>query len=78
MYLTTDEGLKIQRAFYTSEIDYSQYSPKTGELYLKMLGKTDVKTSVFVYTDNGDTVNEELVEIPVFEGETEKTVIMPK
>ena len=78
MYLTTDDGLKIQRAFYTSEIDYSQYSPKTGELYLKMLGKTDVKTTVFVYTDNGDTVNEELVEIPVFEGETEKTVIMPK
>lgn len=74
MYLTTDDGLKIQRSFYTSEISGSSYSPKTGELQLKMSGRTDVKTNVFVYTDNGDTVHEALVEIPVFEAEATKTL----
>lgn len=70
IYLTTDDGLKIQRAFYTSGISDSRYDPKTGELQIKMSGKTDVKTNVFVYTDNDHTVNEKLVEIPVFENET--------
>lgn len=74
IYLTTDDGLKIQRAFYTSEISDSHYSPKTGVLQVKISGKTDVKTSVFVYTDNGDTVIEELVEIPAFEKETTQVV----
>lgn len=77
-YLTTDDGLKIQRAFYTSEISDSQYNSKTSELQLIISGKSDVKTNVFVYTDNGDTVHEKLVEIPAFEEETTQVVKLPK
>ncbi|MPM90966.1 hypothetical protein SDC9_138089 [bioreactor metagenome] len=72
--LTTDEALKILRAFNTSEIQECAYDIKTGELSVKMSGETDIQTSVFVYTDDGGTVNEKLVEIPVFQNSVKQIV----
>jgi len=73
-YLTTDDAVKMVRAYSTSEIQNGVYDRKSGELILKMSGKTDVPTGVFVYTDNHGSVNEKFVEIPVFENELLQTV----
>ena len=43
-----------------------------------MTGDTDVPTSVFVYTDNGKMINEDLVEIPVFQNEVSKSFKLSK
>ncbi|MDU1891232.1 MAG: hypothetical protein E6767_11120 [Dysgonomonas sp.] len=69
VYITTDDGVKILRAFNTSEIRNCEYSSNSGKLTLKMSGKTDVPTSVYVYTDNEDGITERLLEIPTFQNE---------
>ena len=74
--LTTDEALKILRAFQTSEIQNAVYDQKSGKVSLQMKGKTDVPTSVFVYTDQDETVREELIEIPVFQNELSKGFVL--
>ena len=68
-FLTTDEGIRLVRAFTTSEIRNSGFNKKTGELNIKMAGETDIETSVFVYTEKEGDIIENEVEIPVFKNE---------
>ena len=71
VYLTTDDAVRIVRAYQTSEIQNGLYDQKSGTVKIKMSGKTDVPTGVYFYTDNKGSVNEKLIEIPVFQNETE-------
>ena len=71
LYLTTDDALQMLRAYWTSEIQEGVYVQKSGELKIKMYGKTDVPTGVYVYTDHNGSVDEKFVEIPVFQDEIE-------
>lgn len=75
---TTDDALTILRAFQTSEIQNAAYDKKTGKVTVQMKGKTDVPTSVFVYTNNDETVMEELIEIPVFQDEVSQVFQLSK
>lgn len=73
VYLTTDEALKIVRAFHTSEIQTSEYNVTTGEVKVIMTGETDIQTSVYVYTEVDNAIIEKLIEIPPFKSEISKT-----
>ncbi len=78
VYMTTDEGLKILRAYHTSTIEASSYDPGTGKMQIIMSGHTDVPTSVSVYTESNDEVEEMRVDIPVFEDEIKVELWMNK
>ncbi len=68
--LTTDEALKTLRAFRNSEVQSVGYNRNKNEVTIRIKGKTDVATSVFVYTEHQGNIIEMLVEIPEFENET--------
>ena len=78
IYLNTDDALLVARAYLTSEIQDCTYDRKSGSLMIKMSGKTDVPTGVYVYTDVGGSVNEKFVEVPVFQNEMSQTIQLPE
>lgn len=78
IYLNTRDALKYIRALHTSEIQNCIYNENSGELTIEMTGETDVPTSVFVYTDNGVMINEELVEMPAFQNEVSQAFKLSK
>ncbi len=64
--LTTDEALRILRAFQTSKIQSCSYDRKSGNLIVKIAGETDVPTSIYLYTEKDGMITEKLLEIPAF------------
>ncbi len=78
IYISTDDGVKILRAFYTSEIYNCEYDRNSENLTLEMTGATDVPTSVYVYTDNGNTIIEKLIEVPAFQDKASHTFQLSK
>ena len=69
VYLTTDDALKMVRAFQTSEIKTCDYRERVGQLEVKISGEADVPTSVSVYTGNEEDIKETRIEIPAFKNE---------
>lgn len=72
--LTIDDALFLLRAFYTSEIQSCIYYNDSNEFTINMSGKTDVPTSVYIYTDVDGEISEELVKIPAFQNYFSKTI----
>lgn len=78
IFKTTDEALRILRAFHTSDLSDAQYNETKQQLSLKLVGETDVPTSVFVYTDDGESVVEKMVEIPIIKNDLTQLVQLSK
>jgi len=78
VYLTTDDAVKMVRAYSTSEIQDCEYDRKSGTLRIKMSGEANVPTGVYVYTYNKGSIGEKFVEIPVFHNEMMQIVQLTK
>lgn len=78
IFKTTDEALRILRAFHTSDLSDAQYNETKQQLSVKLIGETDVPTSVFVYTDDGESVVEKMVEIPIIKDEATQLIQLSK
>lgn len=75
IYLTTDDALKIVRAYRSSKLASCTYDRSAHTVKAELTGDTDVPTSFYLYSDDGDSIGSQLVEVPVF---SEKTIIEAK
>jgi hypothetical protein len=79
IYVTIDYACQYVRATYTSDISFGTFDPATGELRTTLTGETDLPTQFYLFTEEGGAIQEEMVEVPVFNGSTEvvHTIIGP-
>ncbi len=75
IYMTTDDALKLVRAHRTSKLASCMYDPSARTVKAELTGITDVPTSFYLYSADGDGIGSQLIEVPVF---SEKTIIEAK
>ena len=69
--LTLDEGVRYTRAVRTSHFRSCSFDEQTGQLIARFTGKTDLPTHFYLFTGEGEAIDSTLVEVPVFDGQTE-------
>ena len=74
IYVTLDYGLQYARAMHTSEIAGSTYDSSTNLLTVTFDGSTDISTMFYLFTEQGDTIVDFMVNVPTFSGSTSVNV----
>ncbi len=77
--VSLDYACQYARAIKTSNITTSQYNPLTGQITVTLGGKTDLETKFYLFTDVAGSIQQNLVNVPVFNGSTQviSTVAAP-
>lgn len=76
IYMTLDDGIRYVRATRTSRMQSCSLRigtsdhPGGGEVEATFLGSADVPTHFYLFTEEGEEINSQLVGIPSFDGRT--------
>jgi hypothetical protein len=73
-YPTMDEGLRIVRSFATSGIAAATCNTAGKVVTLGMEGHTDIPTTCYLFTEEGSTIIQKLIDVPAFENELSLTI----
>jgi hypothetical protein len=73
MYMTREESLKIVRATKTSKLEEIQINKRQGTIRTKLSGNSDVKSYFYLFTESGNQIKQQIVEIPEFTDKIEIT-----
>lgn len=66
IYVTYDHAARYVRALKTSRLAGASYDAATNRLSIRFDGTSDVATSVYLFTGNGESIEHRLVEVPAF------------
>jgi hypothetical protein len=69
VFLKSEDSLKTVKAQYDSKLISSLYEAKTHRLITSFIGKTDISTNFYLYTDSAGSLKSEMIKIPPFDNE---------
>ena len=68
MMTTIDDALKIVRAHKTSQLREAEFKRKKDQVNISLVGKTDIKSFVYLFCGENEHISQRLIEIPEFRG----------
>jgi hypothetical protein len=69
--------VRYTRAVRTSHFHSCSFDEKTGQIIARFTGKTDLLTHFYLFTGDGEAIDSTLVEVPVFDGQTDVAYRIP-
>lgn len=74
MLMTMDDALKIVRAHKTSHLKEVEFQKKKDLVDISLVGDTDTKSYVYLFTGEKENISQRLIEIPEFKVSTNVVV----
>ncbi|MGQ9680916.1 MAG: hypothetical protein ACUVX9_00100 [Anaerolineae bacterium] len=67
IYVTLDEGMRYVRATHTSRLESCTYHSTPRELIAVLSGQADVRTHLWLFTENRGEIEQRLLDVPPFD-----------
>ncbi|MBN1873599.1 MAG: tandem-95 repeat protein, partial [Anaerolineae bacterium] len=77
IYVTMEYAAQYVRAMYTSDITESLYDSTLHRVTTTLGGETDLPTQFYLFTECGDEILEQRVDVPTFSGSTQVVTQLP-
>ena len=66
MYVTMDHACQYIRAMHTSDIASAEYDPGSRQVSVNLSGKTDMPTMFYLFTEQGEDIHQQMIDVPTF------------
>jgi len=70
IYLTTDDALKIVRAYRTGRLQSCEFDVSSKTIKAELVGGTDVETLFYLYSEKDGKITSTMVKVPAFSGKS--------
>jgi hypothetical protein len=77
IYVSLDYACQYARAMKTSNITTGNYNPTTSQVTVDLAGKADMATKFYLFTENANSIQQTLVDVPAFTNTKEVVFSIP-